>query len=114
MQIGALLEDLTVAKARAGIEKLVHLSPRTARVVVQGKETIIPAEQVKIGDLLRVLPGETIPVDGMITVGQTSLNQAVMTGESLPVDKGVGDEVASGTVNQFGSFRYAGHEGWRR
>lgn len=104
MQLGALLEDLTVAKARAGIEKLVHLSPRTARVLAQGKETVIPAEQVKVGDLLRVLPGETIPVDGVITMGQTSVNQAVMTGEPLPVDKGVGDQVASGTVNQFGSF----------
>lgn len=104
MQLGALLEDLTVAKAQAGIEKLVHLSPRTARVLAGGKETIIPAEQVKIDDLLRVLPGETIPVDGIITAGQTSINQAVMTGESLPVDKGIGDEVSSGTVNQFGSF----------
>ena len=104
MQLGALLEDLTVAKARAGIEKLVHLTPRTARVVTNGLETVIPAEQVKVGDLLRVLPGETVPVDGVIRTGTTSINQAVMTGESLPVDKGVGDEVSSGTVNQFGSF----------
>ena len=104
MQLGALLEDLTVAKARAGIEKLVHLTPRTARVVTNGLETVIPAEQVKVGDLLRVLPGETVPVDGLIRTGTTSINQAVMTGESLPVDKGVGDEVSSGTVNQFGSF----------
>ena len=57
-----------------------------------------------MGDLLRVLPGETIPVDGVILSGQTSINQAVMTGESLPVDKGPGDEVSSGTVNQFGAF----------
>lgn len=104
MQLGALLEDLTVAKARAGIEKLVHLTPRTARVVVGTEEKIIPAEHVKIGDLLRVLPGETVPVDGIIRSGQTSINQSVMTGESLPVDKTVGDEVSSGTVNQFGSF----------
>ena len=104
MQLGALLEDLTVARARAGIEKLVHLTPRTARVLRDGKEQVLPAEQVQVGDLLRVLPGETIPVDGVITAGQTSINQAVMTGESLPVDKGEGDEVSSGTVNQFGSF----------
>ena len=104
MQLGALLEDLTVAKARAGIEKLVHLTPRTARILRGTEETVIPAEQVQVGDLLRVLPGETIPVDGIIKEGQTSINQAVMTGESLPVDKGVGDEVSSGTVNQFGSF----------
>ena len=104
MQLGALLEDLTVARARAGIEKLVHLTPRTARRIYASGEEIIPAEQVQVGDLLRVLPGESVPVDGVIVSGQTSINQAVMTGESLPVDKTVGDEVSSGTVNQFGSF----------
>mgnify|MGYP002672145811 FL=1 len=104
MQLGGLLEELTVAKARAGIEKLVHLTPQTARVLKNGTEQSIPAEQVQVGDLLRVLPGETVPVDGIITSGQTSINQAVMTGESLPVDKTVGDEVSSGTVNQFGTF----------
>lgn len=104
MQIGALLEDLTVAKARAGIEKLVHLTPQTARVLKNGKETVIPAEKVQVGDILRVLPGESVPVDGIIMSGQTSINQAVMTGESLPVDKSVGDTVSSGTVNQFGAF----------
>ena len=104
MQLGALLEDLTVAKARAGIEKLVKLTPQTARVIGNGAEKIIPAEQVKVGELIRVLPGETIPVDGVIVSGQTSINQAVMTGESLPVDKAKGDEVSSGTVNQFGAF----------
>lgn len=104
MQLGGLLEELTVARAHAGIEKLVHLTPQTARVITGGKETAVPAEAVKVGDLLRVLPGETIPVDGEIVSGQTSVNQAVMTGESLPVGKGVGDEVSSGTVNQFGAF----------
>lgn len=104
MQLGALLEELTVAKARAGIEKLVHLTPQTARVLKNGTEEIIPAQQVCVGDLLLVLPGETIPVDGCIVSGQTSVNQAVMTGESLPVDKTVGDSVSSGTVNQFGAF----------
>lgn len=99
-----LLEELTVAKARAGIEKLVHLTPQTARVLKKGTETVVPAEQVQVGDMLRVLPGETVPVDGVITAGQTSINQAVMTGENLPVDKTVGDEVSSGTVNQFGAF----------
>ena len=104
MQLGGLLEDLTVARARAGIEKLVHLTPRTARRLTGAGEETIPAQQVKVGDLLRVLPGETVPVDGVIVSGQTSINQAVMTGESLPVDKEAGDEVSSGTVNQFGSF----------
>ena len=104
MQLGALLEDLTVAKARAGIEKLVRLTPRTARVLTAEGERIVPAQEVQLGDRLRVAPGETIPVDGAILSGQTSINQAVMTGESLPVDKGPGDHVYSGTVNQFGSF----------
>ena len=69
MQLGALLEDLTVAKARAGIEKLVHLTPQTARVLLDGTETIVPAEQVKVGDVIRVLPGETVAVDGVILSG---------------------------------------------
>ena len=104
MQLGALLEDLTVAKARAGIEKLVHLTPQAARRLKDGGEEVIPAEEVAVDDTLRVLPGETVPVDGVILAGQTSINQAVMTGESLPVDKGPGDQVSSGTVNQFGAF----------
>ena len=104
MQLGALLEDLIVARARAGIEKLVHLTPRTARRLTEGGQETIPAEEVRVGDLLRVLPGETVPVDGIIRAGQTSVDQSIMTGESLPVDKTVGDQVSSGTVNQFGSF----------
>ncbi len=104
MQLGALLEDLTVARARAGIEKLVRLTPRTARRLSGSGEEIIPAEQVRKGDRLRVLPGETVPVDGIIRSGQTAVDQSVMTGESMPVDKGPGDEVSSGTVNQYGSF----------
>ena len=115
MQLGGLLEELTVARARAGIEKLVHLTPQTARRISGSctspasgsseiSEEIIDARSVQVGDILRVLPGETIPVDGTILSGETSVNQAVMTGESLPVDKGPGDAVSSGTVNQFGSF----------
>ncbi len=104
MQIGALLEDLTVARARAGIEKLVKLTPQTARIMNGNKENVVSADKVKKGDIIRVLPGESVPVDGVIISGETSINQAVMTGESLPVDKTVGDEVSSGTVNQFGVF----------
>ena len=105
MQLGALLEDITVARARAGIEKLIHLTPQTARVIgTDGRESVVSVDQVQIGDLLRVLPGEGVPVDGIIQSGETSINQAVMTGESMPVDKTVGDEVSSGTVNQFGAF----------
>ncbi len=104
MALGAFLEERTVAKARAGIEKLVHLTPTTARLVKHGEEILVPANQVQINYTLRVLAGETIAVDGIILNGQTSVNQAVMTGESLPVDKNPGDEVYSGTVNQYGTF----------
>lgn len=104
MQLGGLLEDLTVSKARAGIEKLVKLTPQTARIISENGETVVPAEKVKIGDVIRVLPGETIAVDGVIISGKTSIDESVMTGESLPVDKTEGDEVSSGTVNQFGAF----------
>lgn len=104
MTIGAMLEERTVAKARAGIEKLVNLTPRTARVIRGETEVVIPAEQVQSGDILRILAGETIPVDGIILSGHSSIDQSVMTGEPLPVDKAPGDEVMSGTVNQFGTF----------
>ena len=104
MQLGALPEELTVAKARAGIGKLIRLTPQTARVLRGGSEQIVPAEQVQVGDRLRVLPGESIPVDGIVVSGQTAVDQAVMTGEPIPVDKTVGDDVSSGTVNRFGAF----------
>lgn len=104
MTIGAFLEERTVTKTRAGIEKLINLSPRTARVISNGEMKIINATDVKIGDLIHVLPGETIPVDGEIHSGETSIDQSVMTGEPIPVDKTIGDDVFSGTVNQLGSI----------
>lgn len=104
MQLGGLLEELTVAKAREGIEKLVQLTPTQARIIENDKETMIAAKDVLVGQHLRVLPGETIPVDGLIIEGETSINQSVMTGESMPVDKKAGDEVTSGTVNLYGAF----------
>ncbi|HJA25452.1 MAG TPA: cation-translocating P-type ATPase [Candidatus Fournierella merdigallinarum] len=104
MQLGALLEEITVARARAGIEKLVRLTPRTARLLEAGGERVVPADQVRVGQVLRVLPGENVPVDGVILSGRTAIDQSVMTGEPLPVDKAPGDQVSSGTVNQFGAF----------
>ena len=104
MQLGALLEEITVAKARAGIERLIDLSPQTARIVEKGVEHLVAVDEVKVDDQCRVLPGETIPVDGIIVEGHTSVDESVMTGEPLPVDKTIYDEVKSGTVNQFGAF----------
>ena len=104
MQLGGLLEELTVAKARAGIERLVRLTPVTARIITPEGERVAAAEDVRIGDRVRVLPGETIPVDGVIAAGQTSIDQSVMTGESMPVDKCEGNEVSSGTINLLGAF----------
>ena len=104
MAIGTLLEDATARKARKGIEKLIHLTPKTARIRQNGEMKLIPAEQVKAGDILVVFAGETIACDGVITAGETTVDQSVMTGESIPVDKATGDEVISGTINQFGTF----------
>lgn len=104
MQIGSLLEDYTSGKAREGIEKLIGMTPRTARVIRDGTAAVIPAEEVQVGDVLSVLAGETIPVDGTILEGETSIDQSVMTGESIPVDKKAGDRVTSGTINQFSTF----------
>ena len=95
---------MTTARARKGLKKLIALAPETGRVIRDGKEIVIPAAEIQKGDILRILPGGTIPVDGVITVGETSVDQSVMTGESLPVDKAVGDEVFSGTQNRFGSI----------
>ena len=104
MALGSLLEERTVRKAREGIEKLVSMTPRTARIVRDGVESIVPAEEVRTGDTVRVFPGESLAVDGIITFGRTAIDQSLLTGESLPVDKDVNDEVFSGTVNQLGTF----------
>lgn len=104
MTIGMYLEERTIAKAHAGIQRLINLTPTTARLVKNGAERSIAADDAAIGDILRVLPGETIPADGVIITGNTSINQALLTGESLPVDKTTGDDVFSGTLNQFGAF----------
>ena len=104
MTIGSFLEELTVEKARAGIAELVKLSPVTTRVRRQSKTMTIPADEVLVDDVLEVLPGEKVPTDGVVIKGTTAIDESVMTGEPMPVDKGVGDEVMSGTINRFGAF----------
>lgn len=104
MAIGAILEDKTTERAKKGLKTLISLAPQQGRKIKNGSEIIIKVDEIKKGDLLRVLPGETIPVDGIITVGNTSIDQSIMTGESLPVDKEVGNSVFCGTLNCFGSI----------
>ena len=104
MAIGAILEEMTTNRAKKGLKKLISLAPTQGRRLINGKEEMIPAEEIRQGDVLRILPGETIPVDGKILTGETSVDQSIMTGESLPVDKSVGDEVFCGTINRFGSI----------
>lgn len=104
MEIGALLEDMTTERAKKGLKNLIALAPETGRVIANGRESVVPVDQIRVGDTVRVLPGETLPVDGVIRIGETSVDQSVMTGESLPVDKAFGDSVFSGTINRFGAI----------
>ena len=104
MTIGALLEDLTVQKAQSGIESLIKLTPQKARVIRNKQEVMIDADDIQIGDIIRVIAGEIIPADGIIIKGEASIDESIMNGESLPVDKTVGDDVLSGTINQYSTF----------
>lgn len=104
MAIGEILEDMTTNRARKGLKKLISLTLTKGRRIINGKEEIIPAEEIHEGDILRILPGETIPVDGTIISGETSTDQSIITGESLPVDKTIGDDVFCGTINCFGAI----------
>ena len=104
MALGALLEDWTVERAKKGLRNLINLTPQTGRRIKNGVEEVIPVDEIKISDTLRILPGESVPVDGVIISGTSSLDQSIMTGESLPIDKEVGDEVFCGTINLYGAI----------
>lgn len=104
MEIGAILEDMTTNKAKKGLKQLIRLAPAKGRRIIDAKEEMIEADQIRQDDILRVLPGETIPVDGIIIRGETSVDQSVITGESLPVDKNMKDAVFCGTINRFGTI----------
>lgn len=103
MAIGALFEDMTTNRAKKGLKNLIGLAPVQGRKLENGKEIMIPAEKICHDDILRVLPGETFPVDGIVIDGETSVDQSIMTGESLPVDKIKEDEVFCGTLNCYGA-----------
>lgn len=104
MAIGEILEDMTTERAKKGLKKLIGLAPTKGRKLVDGREVEISAEEIEKNDILRILPGETIPVDGVIVAGETTVDQSIMTGESIPVDKGIEDEVFCGTINRFGAI----------
>lgn len=108
MAIGAILEEKTVERSKRGLKQLISLTPMMGRRILTdasgSREEMVPLEQILPGDILRILPGEIIPVDGEITEGNTSIDQSIITGESLPVDKSVGDQVFCGTINRYGSI----------
>ena len=104
MAIGGFLEEYTVSKTQGRIKELANMTPQVAVRIRNGKEERILASEVQIGDILKVLPGESIPIDGRIINGETSIDQSTLTGESIPVDKKANDDVYSGTINLYGSF----------
>ena len=104
MAIGGFLEEYTVSKTQVKIKELANMTPQFATRIRNGIEERIPVENVQVGDILKVLPGESIPTDGIIINGEASINQSTLTGESLPIDKKENDEIYSGTINLYGSF----------
>ena len=104
MALGALLEEATTERAKKGLKKLISLASVKGRKIQANKEIMVPVESIQSGDYLRILPGETIPVDGRIINGETTVDQSIMTGESIPVDKTIDDDVFGGTINCFGAI----------
>lgn len=104
--LGKTFEAVAKGKTSEAIKKLMGLQPKTARVLKDGEEKEIPIENLQIGDIVIVKPGEKVPVDGVIVQGSSSLDESMITGESMPVDKGEGDQVVGATINKFGSFRF--------
>lgn len=98
MAIGGIIEEKTIERAKKGLKQLLSLAPEQGRIVIDGTISMIPIDEVKIGDMIRILPGETVPVDGEVVSGETSIDQSVITGESIPVDKFKKDKVFSGTL----------------
>ncbi len=103
--LGRLLEARAKGRASAAIKRLLGLQPQTARVLRNGNELDIPVAEVRVGDILLVRPGEKIPVDGVVVEGRSSVDESMITGESLPVEKGPGVEVIGATLNKMGSFK---------
>ena len=103
--VGKMLESRSKGKTTDALKSLMKLAPKTAAVIRNGEETVIPAEQVRKGDIFVVRPGESIPVDGIVVEGQSAVNESALTGESIPADKDVGDSVSAATINQSGFLK---------
>ena len=103
--VGKLLEARAKGKTTDALMSLINLAPKTATLIVDGEEKIVPAEEVAVGDIFAVKPGESIPADGVVTEGHSSIDESALTGESIPADKEVGDKVSAATVNRFGYIR---------
>jgi Cu+-exporting ATPase len=112
--LGKLLEATAKGRTSEAIKALMGLQAKTARVVRAGEEQDIPVEDVAVGDLVVVRPGEKVPVDGVIAEGTSTVDESMLTGESLPVDKKAGDAVVGATINKFGTFKFYRHESWQR
>lgn len=104
--LGKLLESVARGRTSEAIKKLMGLAPKTAVVIQDGKETVIPVEEVEVGDIILVKPGEKIPVDGEVVEGRTSVDESMLTGESIPVEKNPGDKVVGATLNKNGTIRF--------
>jgi P-type Cu+ transporter len=104
--LGRYLEALTRGRTSEAIRKLIQLQPRRAIVVRNGREFEVPADEVEIGEVVLVRPGDSVPVDGVVTDGYSAVDEAMVTGESMPVDKRAGDEVIGGTINKTGAFHF--------
>jgi Cu+-exporting ATPase len=104
--LGKLLEGTAKGRTSEAIKKLIGLQAKTARIVREGREVEIPVNDVQVGDIVVVRPGEKIPVDGLVIEGYSAVDESMLTGESVPVDKSIGDEVIGATINQHGTFRF--------
>ncbi|MBR1443839.1 MAG: heavy metal translocating P-type ATPase, partial [Firmicutes bacterium] len=103
--VGKLLEARSKGKTTDAIKSLISLAPKTANIIINGTENTVPVEEVKKGDIFVVRPGESIPVDGIITEGKTAVNESALTGESIPVDKSEGDSISAATINTLGFIK---------
>lgn len=100
--VSEMLESWSLERARRSIHQLMEIAPKVARIRREGQEIEVPVEQIRVGDIMIIRPGEKIPMDGRIIKGESAVNQAAITGESIPVEKGPGDEVFAGTLNTYG------------